>query len=297
MFWELAVANSFKSHGSDVEFIPLSERKSVNTPDLLVKSKEGDLFVECKCVSLSSRSPISYSIIRLAISIIDDFCKNNALPEEFIISAVFKGGRADEADGIIKDLRSSIGKLNIDNLLIKGGCWDLEVNCDYPELTSSAWATLKIPLLDRPPILRGIAIAPISERRLVVFSSEQTSGLDRTIGDRIGKALGQLPERGLRAICIQISGYCPSSTDEFGYFCNWVLSDKRVGSLIKKHSAMKNGFVGAFIATDFFIENRDGWSFINYFQSGAGTIEVGDARKYFVGTQGFTEEGFSRYYG
>jgi hypothetical protein len=295
-FWELAVAYSYRSHGSPVVFIEQATQPNVKIPEMVVKSAVGDMHIECKCVSMDSRFPLPENVHVEVAALINTHVVSSDVPNEFIMLAKYKGARDTPSAEIIRDLEVALKNLDKETWAVSSSLWQLELDIRHPHLTDDVYKLLARPESEWPSVLQGIALAPIDKHRLLVISSTRPSALPRTIGDRVSTAIRQLPKSGLRMICIQIPGLHPATQEEFSAFCGWALSDSRTQNLAKSQISLRNGFLGIFVATDFIFEEREGSTFINYYQGGIGTTNSDDARKYFVGIQNWSEQKFTDYF-
>lgn len=288
-FFELAMANSYRSYGCAVEFVPPSKLANVNTPDLLVKSKVGDLWIECKCMTSTSRMPVEMKTISNCFEIIIDNFFSSVELAKHVLKATYKGARKDRDDEIVDELIKAINEIKQGRKRVSNALWNLDLSrhsiANISETIVSPWKEI-------PYDLRGLAYVPLRNENLIVLFSKEDSNLQEPVQDRIRKALKQLPSEGMRMVCIQFRDTSPYSSD-LQDLSNWLFSYPRIQKIIKKNVAKNNGFLGVFFSGPFGFQDRNDKKFINYLQTGCGPNSEADMALYWLGIVGLSTQQFT----
>ncbi|SDH56837.1 MULTISPECIES: hypothetical protein [unclassified Duganella] len=270
LFLELNILQTFLSLGHAAELISEDD-----APDILLRSDFGDIYVECKCMSIKSKPPIPEGADIFLGKLMSKCLEATPEGERRLLTMTYHGPRDEKLRNIEASAQEALEKI-VMGREFSNRFW----NCKLELLPFGIGVgECEKAISDRkyvmPTALEGCFLFGTSVGYAVV-KSVHTHRLERAIENLIVDALKQLPSSGLRFICIQVLG-------SFGHsqiMNHWrtlihesVAPGSGAGRKIEKENKKENGFAGVNFISDFYVnkyEDAVGIDYVSIIHGGIG---------------------------
>lgn len=260
LFLELAMAQSYKSKGHSVDFIPLSKEKNVRTPDIVVKTAINRLSVECKAIALSAKSPIPTGKFD---EIGNVFCglleRLGRAEKKYVLSVLYIGLKNEDDNSRLADAIECADSASHTTTNVKSKYWWIELSVAPADIIRNDKGELGKGGDIYPPQVRGYKLVEVDDAGYVTFDSMHPYRFDDAIRHGIKDAIDQLPEDGMRLVCLQVNGslFTRPGTAHFSRYAELVQNNNDSMRMINREKSLNNGFVGVQIISDFMITQLD----------------------------------------
>lgn len=260
LFLELAMAHSYKSKGHSVNFIPISKKKKVRTPDMVVQTAINCLSVECKAIALSAKSPMPTGKFD---EIGNVFCalleRLGSAQKKYVLSVLYIGLKKEDDNSRLQDAIECADKIRYTATSVKSKYWWIKLSAAPEDIIRNDSGELGRLSEIYPPDVRGYKIVEVSDAGYVTFDSMHPYRFDDALRHGIKDAIDQLPEVGMRLVCLQVNGslFTRPNTARFSRYAELVRNNNDSMRMINREKSLNNGFVGVQIISDFMINRPD----------------------------------------